>query len=134
MTEQKKSKALHISLWIAQILLALAFGMAGFMKIAMPVEELAKNGMSFVSDYGVGTVRFIGISEVLGALGLILPAALRIKPFLTPLAALGIAIIMVLATNYHVTHSEPFTPTIILFLLASFVAWGRFKKAPIQAK
>ncbi|MFM8595478.1 MAG: DoxX family protein [Flavobacteriales bacterium] len=134
MTEQKKSKALHISLWIAQILLALAFGMAGFMKIAMPVEELAKNGMSFVSDYGVGTVRFIGISEVLGALGLILPAALRIKPILIPLAAMGIAIIMVLATSYHATHSEPFTPTIILFLLASFVAWGRFKKAPIQVK
>ncbi|MFM7637112.1 MAG: DoxX family protein [Crocinitomicaceae bacterium] len=134
MTEQKKSKALHIGLWVSQSLLAAAFGIAGFMKITMPVEELAKNGMSFVSYYGVGTVRFIGISEVLGALGLILPAALRIKPFLTPFAALGIAIIMVLATSYHVTHSEPFIPTIILFLLASFVTWGRFKKAPIQAK
>lgn len=134
MTEQKISKVLHISLWVAQVLLALAFGMAGFMKITLPVEELAKNGMSFVNNYAVGTVRFIGISEVLGALGLILPAALRIKPFLTPLAALGIAIIMVLATNYQVTHSEPFIPTIILFLLASFVTWGRLKKAPIQAK
>lgn len=134
MTEQKKSKALHIGLWVAQVLLALAFGMAGFMKITMPVEELTKNGMSFVSNFGIGTVRSIGISEVLGALGLILPAALRIKPFLTPLAALGIAIIMVLATSYHVTHSEPFIPTIILFLLALFVTWGRFKKVPILSK
>lgn len=134
MIEQKKSKALHIGLWVAQGLLAAAFGMAGFMKITMPVEELAKNGMSFVTNYGIGTVRFIGISEVLGALGLILPAALRIKPILTPLAAVGIAIIMVLATSYHVTNSEPFAPTIILLLLASFVAWGRFKKSPIQAK
>lgn len=134
MTEQKKSKALHIGLWVAQGLLAIAFGMAGFMKITMPVEELAKNGMSFVTNYGIGTVRFIGISEVLGALGLLLPAALRIKPILTPLAAVGIAIIMVLATSYHFTHNEPFAPTIILFLLASFVAWGRYKKSPIQAK
>ncbi len=134
MTEQKKSKALHIGLWVAQGLLAIAFGMAGFMKITMPVEELAKNGMSFVTNYGIGTVRFIGISEVLGALGLLLPAALRIKPILTPLAAVGIAIIMVLATSYHVTHNEPFAPTIILFLLASFVAWGRYKISPIQAK
>lgn len=134
MTEQKKSKGLHIGLWVAQGLLAAAFGMAGFMKITMPVEELSKIGMSFVSNYGIGTVRFIGTSEVLGALGLILPAALRIKPILTPIAAVGIAIIMILATSYHVTHSEPFAPTIILFLLASFVAWGRFKKSPIQAK
>jgi putative oxidoreductase len=134
MTEQKKSKTLHIVLWASQGLLAAAFGMAGFMKITMPVEELAKNGMSFVSDYGVTTVRFIGISEVLGALGLILPAALRIKPFLTPLAAVGIAIIMILATSYHISHSEPFIPTVVLFALASFVAWGRHKKAPIQAK
>lgn len=134
MTEQKKSKALHVGLWIAQGLLAAAFGMAGFMKITMPIEELAKNGMSFVSTYGVGTVRFIGISEVLGALGLILPVALRIKPILTPLAAVGIAIIMVLATNYHVSNKEPFAPTIILFILASFVAWGRFKKVPVQSK
>jgi len=134
MTEQKKSKALHISLWVAQGLLAAAFGMAGFMKISLPIEQLAKNGMGFVSEYAAGTVRFIGISELLGALGLILPAALRIKPILTPLAAIGVAIIMVLATVYHVTHNESAASTVVFFALAVFIAWGRFKKAPIAAK
>ncbi|MDF9799402.1 putative oxidoreductase [Catalinimonas alkaloidigena] len=134
MAEQKKSKGLHIGLWVAQVLLAAAFGFAGFMKIATPIDQLAEGGMSFVNSFEAGMVRFIGISEVLGALGLILPAALRIKPVLTPIAAVGVAIIMVLATTYHVMHSETFLPNIILFALAVFVAWGRFKKAPIQAK
>ncbi len=134
MTEQRKSKVLHIGLWVGQGLLAAAFGMAGIMKLTMPTEELMAKGMGFVSEFGVGTIRFIGISEVLGALGLILPAALRIKPILTPLAAVGIAIIMVLATSYHISHSEPFITTIVLLALALFVAWGRFKKTPIRAK
>lgn len=127
MTEQKNIKLLHIVLWIVQGLLATAFGIAGFMKITMPIEDLAKNGMHFVSTYGVGTVRFIGISEVLGALGLILPAALHIKPILTPIAAIGITVIMVLATAYHISHNEPFLPSLIIGVLAIFVAWGRYK-------
>jgi uncharacterized membrane protein YphA (DoxX/SURF4 family) len=134
MTEQKKSKGLHIGLWVAQGLLALAFGFAGFMKATAPIEQLAEGGMSFVNAYGAGTVRFIGISELLGAIGLILPSALRIKPILTPLAAIGLAIIMVLAAIYHITHGEPFLPNIFLFLLAVFIAWGRMKKVPIPTK
>lgn len=134
MTEQKSSKGLHISLWIAQGLLAAALLMAGFMKISAPIEELSKSGMSFVNHYETSTVRFIGFSEILGALGLILPSLLRIKPILTPIAAAGIAIIMILATWFHITHNEPFVATIVLFLLAAFVAWGRYKKATIQAK
>ena len=134
MTEQKTSKALNISLWVAQGLLATAFGMAGFMKLIMPTEELIAKGMGFVSEYGVGMVRFIGISEVMGALGLILPAVLRIKPILTSMAAIGIAIIMVLAAVYHFSHNEPIMPTIILLVLALFVAWGRLIKEPIKTK
>lgn len=134
MTQQKKSKGLHIALWIAQGLLAAAFGMAGFMKISVPIDQLAESGMTFVNYYSEEMVRFIGISEVLGAIGLILPAALRIKPILTPLGAFGIAIIMILAFFYHISHNEPFFPVIVLFGLAAFVAWGRYKKVPIQAK
>lgn len=134
MTEQKQSKVLNIALWVVQGLLAAAFGMAGFMKVSAPIEQLAENGMTFVHQYSVGAVRMIGVSELLGAIGLILPAALRIKPVLTPLAAVGIAIIMVLAFFQHISENEPFLPTIILFALAAFVAWGRFFKAPIQAK
>ncbi|HMR84198.1 MAG TPA: DoxX family protein [Niabella sp.] len=134
MTEQKTSKGLHIGLWVVQVLLAAAFGMAGFMKTTAPIEQLAQGGMSFVNSYGVGMVRFIGISELLGAIGLILPAALRIKPALTPLAAVGIAIIMVLACIYHISNSEPFMPATVLLALAVFVAWGRYKKAPVLPK
>lgn len=134
MKEQKQSKGLHIALWIAQGLLAAAFGMAGFMKITTPIEQLAQMGMGFVNNYGEGTVRIIGTMEVLGALGLILPSALRIMPILTPVAAIGAGIIMVLATQYHIAHKEPFIPTVILFAIAAFIAWGRYKKAPVKAK
>jgi uncharacterized membrane protein YphA (DoxX/SURF4 family) len=134
MTTQKTSKALHISLWIVQGLLAAAFGMAGLMKLTAPIEQLAENGMSFVNDYSEGMVRFIGISELLGALGLIIPAAFRFKTFLTPLAAVGLAIIMVLATSYHIGANEPIIGSVVFFVLTTFIAWGRFKLAPIQAK
>lgn len=134
MTEKKRSKGLHIALWIVQGLLAALFGMAGVMKTISPVEKLTQNGMSFINDYGVGMVRFIGISELLAAIGLILPAALRIKPILTPIASVGIAIIMILATAYHISQGEPFVPTIVMLALAIFVAWGRIKKAPISSK
>ncbi len=134
MTTQKTSKALHIGLWVVQGLLAAAFGMAGFMKLTAPIEQLAENGMSFVNDYSEGMVRFIGISELLGALGLIIPAAFRFKTFLTPLAAVGLAIIMILATSYHIGANEPIIGSVVFFVLTTFIAWGRFKLAPIQAK
>ena len=79
-------------------------------------------------------VRFIGISELLGAVGLILPALTKIKPLLTPLAALGLLTIMILAMGFHVSRGEagtlPFN--IVLGGLAAFVAWGRTSKAPIR--
>lgn len=134
MTEQKNSKAIHIALWVVQGLLAVAFGLAGFMKLTAPIAQLAANGMNFVNHYSVEMVRFIGLSEVLGALGLIFPAALRIKPFLTPLAATGLAITMVLAAFEHISQGEPIVANLVLLALTGFVAWGRFIKAPIQAK
>lgn len=134
MTEQKKSKMLHTGLWVAQVLLALAFGMAGSMKLTMPTEELTQKGMTFVSHYQAGTVRFIGSMEILAAIGLILPAALRRLPILTPMAATGLALVMALATQYHISHHEPAVANIVLLLLAVFIAWGRFVKAPVVAK
>lgn len=134
MKEQKRPKALHIILWVVQGLLAFAFAMAGFAKVGTPISQLAEDGMSFVNHFPAGVVKFIGTSEMLAAIGLILPAALRIKPVLTPLAALGIAVVMISATTYHITHGEPFMHTAILLLLALFVAWGRYKKAPILPK
>ena len=134
MTEQKNSKGLHFGLWVVQGLLAAALGMAGFIKITTPMDQLSEMGLTYVNSFGSGMVHFIGISEILAALGLILPAALRIRPVLTPIAAVAISIIMILATGYHLMNNEPFIVTVILFGLAAFVAWGRFKKAPIQSK
>lgn len=134
MTNNQKSKTLHISLWIVQVLLAIAFGMAGFMKLTAPIADLASKGMGFVNEYSANAVRLIGITELLAAVGLILPSALRILPILTPVAASGLAVVMVLAAQYHISHNESVVANIVLFTLTAFVAWGRFKKSPIPAK
>ena len=79
------------ALWIVAGLLAFVFVMAGFMKVSQPKETLKEKGMGFVDDFSAGQVRLIGILEVLGAVGLILPALTGILPILTPLAAVGLA-------------------------------------------
>jgi len=134
LASNKPARGLTIALWIAQILLALVFGFAGSMKILTPIEELAKNA-AWIKDSEL-LIRFIGTSEVAGALGMLLPALTRIKPKLTSLAAVGLFIIMVLATGFHLMRGEAkFTPmTLALGALAAFVAWGRFRKAPISPR
>ncbi len=129
------SKALHITLWVAQVLLALAFLGSGLMKLSMPIDELAKN-MAWVARSSPGLVRFIGTAEFLGALGLILPSLTRIRPGLTPLAALGLVVVMVLAAGVHLMNGEGpmIAPNIVLGGIAAFIAWGRGRKAPIQAR
>ncbi len=129
-----RSRGLGIALWIAQILLALVFGVAGTFKLVTPIAELAKNA-AWIKDAAF-LIRFIGVSEVAGALGMLLPALSRIRPKLTSLAALGLLTIMVLATGFHLMRGEArFTPlTIALGALAGFVAWGRFRKAPIPPR
>jgi putative oxidoreductase len=128
-------KAWNISLWVVQVLLAFAFGMAGVMKTTTPIAELAAK-MVWPGVVPEAMVRFIGVSEFAGALGLVLPAATRIKPSLTALAGAALALVMVLAAGFHVMRAEWFALPINLTLgaLAAFVAWGRFKKAPIAAR
>jgi uncharacterized membrane protein YphA (DoxX/SURF4 family) len=125
---------MHILLWVAQILLACAFAMAGVMKSTQPVDALVQGGIAWAGQMPLAMVRFIGVSELLGAIGLILPAATKIKPFLTPLAALGLLTIMILAMGFHLSRGEiQATPiNIVLGGLAAFIAWGRTKKAPIR--
>jgi putative oxidoreductase len=125
---------MHILLWVVQVLLAGAFGVAGVMKSIQPVDALVQGGMAWAGEMPLAMVRFIGISELLGAVGLILPAATKIKPSLTPLAALGLLTIMILAMAFHLSRGEvQATPiNIVLGGLAAFVAWGRSGKAPIR--
>ena len=129
------SKTLRGVLWGAQILLALAFLSAGAMKAIQPIAVLVEK-MVWPGALPEGLVRFIGVSEFLGGLGLILPAAFRIKPILTPLAGVGLATIMTFASVFHVTRGELGVLPINFVLggLAAFVAWGRLKKAPISAR
>jgi len=127
------SKRLRIGLWVVQVLLALAFAFSGAMKLAVPYAELLAQG-AWVERVPDGLVKFIGVAELLGALGLILPAATRIKPFLTPLAAAGFAVIMVLASALHLSLGEPPIAQVILGGLAAFVSWGRFSRAPITPR
>jgi uncharacterized membrane protein YphA (DoxX/SURF4 family) len=134
-TSAAPSKGLHIGLWVAQVLLAILFGMAGVMKTFTPLNELAQK-LPWVAESSAALVRFIGISELAGALGLILPAATRIKPALTPLAGLGLLVVMVLAAGFHVMRGEAQALPVNLILggLAAFVVWGRWKKQPIAPR
>ena len=134
MSNPTPSKALHITLWVVQVALALAFGMIGVTKLTTSEADLIQQSGELIEKYGVGLIRFIGISEVLGALGLILPAALRILPVLTPLASLGLAIIMVLATALHASKGEPIVTQVVFLLLTLFVVWGRLTKGKISGK
>jgi putative oxidoreductase len=126
------NKGMNIGLWVAQVLLAVGFGMAGYMKLSMTTAQIAQvmPGMS------EGLLRFIGTVEVAGALGMILPAATRIAPILTAWAGVGLATIMVLAAGFHLSRGEfsHLPPVLVLLAFASFVAWGRFKKAPIAPR
>ena len=135
MTQQKNNKALNIGLWIAQGLLAVMFIMAGVMKVTQPIEELAVS-LPWVTSSPVSLIRFIGISELLGGLGLLIPGIFRFKPFLTIWAALGLAIIMVLAAIFHASKGEysAIITNILIMGIALFIAWGRSKKAPILSK
>lgn len=131
-THQTKSNGIHITLWIAQVVVAGMFMMAGSLKAFTPIDELSLT-MPWAKDSQV-LIRFIGIAELLGAFGLILPAALKILPRLTVWAAWGLALIMVLAVPFHIVRGEiSATPIpVLLALLSAFIAWGRSAKAPIE--
>ena len=133
--EKSENKGLRIGLWVAQALLAAAFTTTGLTKLTTPLEQL-KQAMPWVGGAMGGLAPFIGAAELLGAIGLVLPAATRIKPALTPLAALGLATIMLLAALTHGSRGEfgMLPVNLTLGSLAAFVAWGRARKAPIAPR
>ena len=116
-----------IALWVIQGLLAVAFLGAGASKLSQPKEKLLKN-MAWVEDFSQPNVRLIGTAEVLGAIGVVLPALTGIVPWLTPLAALGLVLLMVGAALTHLRRKEYGNIAInaVLLVLAAFVAYGRF--------
>lgn len=130
------SRGWNVGLWIAQAALALVYAMAGFMKLSQPIEALVASGMGYAGDYPEMLTRFIGSMELLGAIGIILPAATRILPGLTPLAALGFSGIQLLAMILHISRGEfmVLPINIVLLALSLFVLWGRTRKAPVAAR
>jgi uncharacterized membrane protein YphA (DoxX/SURF4 family) len=117
----------NIVLWVLQVLLALAFGLAGLAKTFQPKEKLVDK-MTWVEDYSPTQVKIVGVVELLAAIGLILPALTGIAPVLTPLAAAGLVIVMVLAALVHVKRKEysGIIVNVVLAVLALVIAWGRF--------
>jgi hypothetical protein len=119
-------------LWIVQVLLALLFLFTGGIKLVLPLEVLTEQ-----TPLPGLFVRFLGVAEVLGAIGLILPGLLRIRPGLTPLAACGLVIIMVGATTLTLAGFVPGGGVVgaliplVVGLLSVFVAYGRWRVAPL---
>jgi uncharacterized membrane protein YphA (DoxX/SURF4 family) len=123
-------------LWIIQVLLALLFLFAGGTKLVIPPDVLASMGSPNQIPLPGLFVRFIGVVEVLGALGLLLPGLLRIKPWLTPLAAAGLVIVMIGATALTMAADGVAAGVVplVVGLLAGFVAYGRWWLAPHPAR
>lgn len=126
---------MNIVLWIIQVLLALLFLFAGGTKLVLPIEVLNAQGPPNAVHLPDLFIRFIGVVEVLGALGLILPGLFRVKTWLTPLAAAGLVIVMIgaAAVSLKIGVGAAVVPFVTGLLLA-FVAYGRWRLAPHGAR
>jgi hypothetical protein len=115
---------METALWIVQVLLAAIFVVTGTVKLTQPRQKMAAGPMRWAADVTDGQFRAIGAVEVLGAIGLILPAAFGIAPLLTPLAAVGLALTMIGAVHTHVRHGEAnrLAVPVVVLALALFVA------------
>lgn len=121
---------MNIALWILQILLGLLFLAAGAMKATQSKEKILEVGerMAWVNDFSANTIKTIGVLEVLGGLGLILPQLTGILPWLTPIAAIGLVLTMIGAMLTHIRRGDGTQPVImnaVLLLIAAFIAYGR---------
>jgi len=135
MTTEKNRKGLNIALWVVQVLTAALMALASYIKLATPIAELSVQ-MKWTGEVPSYVVRLLGVIDLLGGVGVILPALLKIKPQLTSLAATGVVLLMISAIAFHVSRGEESVIgfNIMIMVMAGFVAWGRNKKLPIQAK
>lgn len=117
------------ALWIVQGLLALVYVAAGGLKLVRPREQLVASGdFDWMKDSSDAAVKAVGLVEILGALGVILPWLTGIAPILTPIAATGLAVVQIFALRVHLVRHEhrPLPVNALLLLLAAFTAAGRF--------
>ena len=126
-TAESRKPRIHVWLWIVQGLLAAVFLFTGGSKLATPMQVLAQQ-----SHLPGGFMKFIGVCEVLGALGLVLPGVTHIRPGLTPLAAALLVIIMIGATvSTAIILPSLIALPLVVLLLTAFVAYGRWRLAPL---
>ena len=123
---------MNILLWVLQVLLALAFLAHGWLMLSPPAEIAEQMNASLPRWFQL----FLGVAEVLAAVGLTLPGLTRIQPWLVPSAAAGIMIVMICATVFHLTRGEVSSAatTVVLLAMATFVAYMRWRVAPIQPR
>jgi putative oxidoreductase len=123
-------KALNMTLWVLQALLACFFVMVGYSHSLAPFDQIAQQA-TWMNEVPRWLSLFIGYAEIVGGLGLIIPAVTRMASWLTPLAALGLATIMILAIAFHVLKGEASVVWMhaLIATLAVLVAWGRWRKA-----
>ncbi|GAA1214312.1 DoxX family protein [Pseudonocardia alaniniphila] len=117
---------MNVVAWVLQIVLAAAFLAAGGMKVARPKPVLVSAGMGYAADFSDGAIKAIGLIEVIGAVGLILPWLLGVAPALTPLAAVGLALVMAGAVVVHIRRKEQYAAALVLGLLSLVLAVIRF--------
>jgi uncharacterized membrane protein YphA (DoxX/SURF4 family) len=119
---------MNVFLWVVAGVLAAVFLGSGVMKLARTKPQLASAGQGWVEPFSAGTIKIIGVLEVVAAIGLVLPAALNIASILTPIAAVGLLLVMAGAAVTHGRRHEipNVAVNIVLAVLAAVVAWGRF--------
>src|SRR5436309_370674 len=126
--EAPRGKGLHYTLWTFQVLLALLFLFAGISKLVTPADKL----VAMAPTFSVNFLRFIGVVETLGGLGMVLPGLLKIKTGLTPLAAVGLVIVMIgaVVVSYQAMGLMGIAVPLVTGIVAAFVGYGRGKLAP----
>ena len=119
---------LNIVLWIAQVALAAMFAYAGYLKVAKPIPEIVKM-FPWPGEVPLWLVRVIGIVDIAGALGVVLPQLTGVMPWLTPLAALGLVVLQAAAIVFHAMRGETrqtIVLNLVLVIASAFVLWGRW--------
>lgn len=134
-TSPAPSRALRIGLWIAQALIFFVFVASGLVKLLTPIPQLAAM-MPWTGDHSEIFVRVIGLIDIAGGLGILLPALTRIPPGVTVLAAFGCTVLQIFALVFHISRGEAaVTPlNFVMLALAAFVLWGRAIKFPISSR
>jgi uncharacterized membrane protein YphA (DoxX/SURF4 family) len=131
-SEAPRRRGLHSTLWAFQVLLALLFLFAGITKLVMPAAKLTEQSPQFSAAF----LRFIGVVETLGGLGLVLPGLLKIKTGLTPLAAAGLVLVMAgaVVVAFQMMGVKGVAVPLVTGILAAFVAYGRWRLVPLPER